>query len=64
LYALPNIIREIKLRRIRWAGHDARIKEMINAHNILVGNPVGKRPFGRRRHGWEDNIRMHLMEVG
>jgi len=52
------------LRRIRWAGHDARIKEMINAHNILVGNPVGKRPFGRRRHGWEDNIRMHLMEVG
>jgi hypothetical protein len=61
LYCSPSIIRIIKLRRMRWTGHVARIREeKKNACRILVGKPEGKRP--RRR--WEDNIRMDLIEIG
>jgi hypothetical protein len=53
LYSSPNIIRIIKSRRMRWAGHVARIGEKRNAYRILVGKPEGKRPLGRpRRGGW------------
>jgi hypothetical protein len=52
LYALPNIIQEIKSRRIRWAGHAACMREVRNAYNISVGKPEGKRPLGRPRHTW------------
>jgi hypothetical protein len=54
----------IKSRRVRWAGHVARIGEKRNAYRILVGNPEGKRPLGRPRRRWEDNIRMDLREIG
>jgi hypothetical protein len=63
LYCLPSIIRIIKSRRMRWAGHVARMGEK-NAYRILVGKPEGKRPLGRPRHRWEDNIRMDLREIG
>jgi hypothetical protein len=49
---------------MRWAGYVARIGDMRNAYNILVGKPYEKRPFGRRKHRWEDNIRMVLREIG
>ena len=58
LYLLPNIVRVIKSRRLRWAGHVARIEEGRSAFNILTGKPTGKRPLGRPRCRWEDNIRM------
>jgi hypothetical protein len=58
LYSLPSIIRIIKSRRMRWAGHVARMREKRN------GVLVGKRPLGRPRHRWVDNIRMDLGEVG
>jgi hypothetical protein len=58
-----NIIRLIKSRSIRLAGHVARIGEMSNAYNILVGKPEGKEPLGRPRCRWEDNIRMDLREI-
>jgi hypothetical protein len=64
LYASPNIIRVIKSRRTRWVGHVARMGEMRNAYNIMVGKPEGKRPLGRHRHKWEDNIRTDLREIG
>ena len=54
----------IKSRRIRWAGRVARIGEMGGAYRVLVGKPEGKRPLGRPRHRWEDNIKMDLHEVG
>jgi hypothetical protein len=57
LYSLPNIIRMIKSRRIRWAGHVARVEEKMNACRILVGKPEGKRPLGRPRHRSVDNIK-------
>jgi hypothetical protein len=63
LYSSPNIIRVIKLRRMRWAGHVARMREGRGAYRILVGRPEG-RPFGRPRRRWEDNIKMDLEEVG
>jgi hypothetical protein len=56
----PSIIRIINLRRMRWAGHVARMRETRNAYKILVG----KRPLGRHRRRWEDNIRMDLREIG
>jgi hypothetical protein len=59
-----NLIRIIKSRRMRWAGHVARIGENRNAYRLLVGKPEGKRPLGRPRRRWEDNIRMDLGEVG
>jgi hypothetical protein len=64
LYSSPNIIRTIKSRRMRWAGHIARMGKKRNANRLLVGKPEGKRPQGRPRHRWVDNIRMNLGEVG
>ncbi|KAJ4450901.1 hypothetical protein ANN_02335 [Periplaneta americana] len=64
LYSSPNIIRNIKSRRLRWAGHVARMGESRNAYRVLVGRPEGKRPLGRPRRRWEDNIKMDLREVG
>jgi len=63
LYASPDIIRVNKSKRTRWAEHVARMGEMRNAHNILVGKPEGKRPLGRPRRRWEDNITMDLREI-
>jgi hypothetical protein len=62
LYSLPNIIRMIKSRTMRWAGHVARIGETRNAYRILVGKPEEKRPLGRPRRGWVDNIKMDLRD--
>jgi hypothetical protein len=56
LYSSPNIIRMIKSRRNRWAGYVARMGETRNACRILVGQPEGKRPLGRPRRRWVDNI--------
>jgi hypothetical protein len=64
LYCSPSIIRIIKSRRIIWVGHVARMGEKRNAYRILVGKPEGKRPLGRTRRRWEDNIRMDLREIG
>ena len=64
LYSSPNIVRVIKSRRMRWAGHVARMGEGRGVYRVLVGKPEGKRPLGRPRHRWEDNIRMDLQEVG
>ena len=64
LYCSPNIIRVIKSRRIRWAGHVAGIEERRGIYRVLVGKPDGKRPTGRPRHGWEDNMKMDLEEMG
>jgi hypothetical protein len=63
LYSSPIIIRVIKARRMRWACHVARMGEVRSAYNILVGRPEGRRPLGRRRHRWEDNIKMDLREI-
>ena len=54
----------IKSRRMRWAGHVARVGEGRGVYRVLVGKPEGKRPLGRPRRRWEDNIRMDLQEVG
>ncbi|KAJ4434504.1 hypothetical protein ANN_23066 [Periplaneta americana] len=64
LYSSPDIIRNIKSRRLRWAGHVARMGESRNAYSVLVGRPEGKRPLGRPRRRWEDSIKMDLREVG
>jgi hypothetical protein len=64
LYSSPSIIRIIKSRSMRWAGHVARMEEKRNAYRLLVGKPEGKRPLGRTRRRWVDNIRMDLGEVG
>jgi len=63
LYSLPNIFQVIKLRRMRWVGHVARMRARRGVDG-LVGKPQGKRPLGRPRHRWEDNIKMDLQEVG
>jgi hypothetical protein len=63
LYGSPSIIRMIKSRRMKWAGHVARMGKR-SAYRILVGKPEGKRPLGRPRRRWEDNIRMDLREIG
>jgi hypothetical protein len=60
LYSSPNVIRVIKSRRMRWAGHIARMAEKGAAYRILVGRPEGRRPLGRPRRRWEDNIKMDL----
>ena len=64
LYSSPNIVWVIKSRRMRWAGHVARMGEGRGVYRVLVGKPEGKRPQGRPRRRWEDNIRMDLQEVG
>jgi hypothetical protein len=64
LYSSPNIIWVIKSRRMRWAGHVARMGEKRGAYRILVGRPEGRRTLGRPRRRWEDNIKMDLQEVG
>ena len=64
LYSSPNIVQVIKSRQMRWAGHVARIGEERGVNRVLVGKPEGKRPLGRPRHRWVDNIRMDLQEVG
>jgi hypothetical protein len=64
LYSSPNIIRVIKSRRMRWVGHVAHMGEKRGAYQILVGRPEGRRPLGRPRCRWEDNIKTDLQEVG
>jgi hypothetical protein len=64
LYSSPNIIRVIKSRRMRWVGHVARMGEGRGVYRVLVGRPEGKRPLGRPRRRWEDNIKMDLREIG
>jgi hypothetical protein len=64
LYSSPSIIRVIKARRMRWAGHVARMGEVRGAYNILVGRPEGRRSLGRPRRRWEDNIEMDRREIG
>ena len=61
---LPNIVRVVKSRRMRWAGHVARMGEGRGVRRVLVGKPEGKRPLRRPRHRWENNIKMDLQEVG
>jgi len=64
LYSWPNIVRVVKSRRMRWAGHVACMGEDRGMQRILVGKPEGKRPLERPRRRWEDNIKMDLQEVG
>ena len=65
LYSLPNTVRVVKSRRMKWAGHVARTGEDRGVHRVLVGKPEGKRPLGRPRHRWEDNNnKMDLQKVG
>jgi hypothetical protein len=63
LYSSPGTIRQIKSRRMRWAGHVARMGEGRNVYRVLVGRPEGKRPLERRRRRWKDGIRMDLREI-
>jgi hypothetical protein len=64
LYCSPTIVREIKSRRMRWAGHIGCTGERRGVYRVLVGKPEGKRPLGRTRRRWEDNIKMDLQQVG
>jgi hypothetical protein len=64
LYSSPSIIRIIKSRRMRWAGHVAGTGEKRNVYRLLVGKPEQKRPLGRLRRRWMDNIKMDLLEIG
>jgi hypothetical protein len=64
LYSSPDIIRQVKSRRMRWAGHVARVGEERKEYKVLVGKPEGKRPLGRPRRRWEDGIRMNIKEIG
>jgi hypothetical protein len=63
LYSSTNIVRVIKSRRMRWARQVACVGEGRGVYWVLVGRPKGKRPLGRPRHKWEDNIKMDLMEI-
>jgi hypothetical protein len=64
LYSSPNIIRQMKSRRMRWAGHVVRVGRERNVYKVLVREPEGKRPLGRRRHRWENGMRINLWEIG
>jgi len=64
LYSSPNIVRVIKPRRTTWVGHVVHMGEKRGVYRVLVGKPEGKRPYGRPRLRWEDNIQMDLQEVG
>ena len=64
MYSLPNIIRNLKSRRLRGTRHIAHMEQSRNADRVLVGEPEGKRPLGRPKRTWDDNIRMDLREVG
>jgi hypothetical protein len=64
LYSSPKIIWVIKSRRLRWAGHVARVWERRGAYRHLVGKPEGRRPLGRPRCRWNDNVKMDLIELG
>jgi hypothetical protein len=64
LYSSPNNFRVIKSRRMRWAGLVALMRERRGVYRVLVGEPEGKRPLGRQRPRWEDNIKIDLQEVG
>ena len=60
MYSSPNIIRNLTSRRLKWAGHVARMDQSRNAYRVLVRKPKGKRPLGRPSRRWEDNIKMNL----
>jgi hypothetical protein len=64
LYSLPSIIRIIKMRRMRWAGHVARMPENRNAYRLLLGKPEGRRPLGRSRRRWMNNTNIDPLEIG
>jgi hypothetical protein len=64
LFKTPTTVRVIKLRRMRWAGHVAQMREQRGVYMVLVGKPEVKRSLGKPRHRWEDNIKMDLQEVG
>jgi len=64
MYSSPYIVWVIKSRRMRWAGHVARMGEESEVYRVLVGKLEGRRPLGRPRRRWVDNIRMDLQEVG
>jgi hypothetical protein len=64
LYSSPNIVTVIKSRRMRWARQVARMVEGRGVYRVLVGRPEGKRPLGRPRRRWEDNIKMDIREMG
>jgi hypothetical protein len=64
LYSSPNIVRVIKSRRMRWAGHVACMGEGRDVHRVFVGRPEGNRPLERHRRRWEDNIKMDFREIG
>jgi hypothetical protein len=64
LYSSPDIIRQVKSRRMRWAGHVAHVGEERKVYKVLVGKPKGRRPLGRPSHRWEDGVRMDLREIG
>jgi hypothetical protein len=64
LYSSPSIIRIIKSGRMRWAGNVARMGQKRNVYRLSVGKPEGKRPLGRPRRRWTDNIKMDLLEIG
>jgi hypothetical protein len=63
LYSSPSIVRVIKARRMRWTGHVPRMGEVRGAYNILIRRPEGRRPLGRPRRRWEDNIKMDLRQI-
>jgi hypothetical protein len=64
LYASPDIVKQIKSSRMRWAGHMAHMAEGKNMYRVLVGKPEQKRPLEKPRHRWEDGIKMDLREIG
>jgi hypothetical protein len=64
LYSFPDIVRQVKSRQMRWAGHVARMGEERKVYKVLAGKPEGQRPLGRPRLRWEDGIRMDVRVAG